>query len=252
MTKGSAFKHTAVSQQGLIMQATIGLPSSLTGGPVFYGRWASVPSPLRSAKVPVVVFMHGSSGLSLKAIEDYQRWLAGLGIASVAPDSFALANRLQYQSPVDKDTYEKIHALRASEIEFAMEAVRNTPWVDARRIVLAGTSEGAVSVARYSKPGIAARLLYAWSCEDNYFVQAHRTAVMGQQPVLNVISTKDPFFSAANSWVGMAQPVGNCGGAFASNRAFRLTLVPDAPHTLIQLAPTQEATSAFLKSVLRL
>ena len=42
------------------------------------------------ARVPVVVFMHGSSGLGLKAIGEWQQWLASLGWASLAPDSFAL------------------------------------------------------------------------------------------------------------------------------------------------------------------
>jgi len=62
----------------------------------------------------VVVFLHGSSGLSLKVIAEWQAWLAGSGLASVAPDSFAPPDRLTYTAPIDKDAYEKIHALRQS------------------------------------------------------------------------------------------------------------------------------------------
>jgi hypothetical protein len=58
------------------------------------------------ARVPVVVFLHGSSGLGLKAIGEWQQWLATLGVASIAPDSFALPDRLTYTSPVGKDVYE--------------------------------------------------------------------------------------------------------------------------------------------------
>ena len=82
-------------------------------------------------QVPVVVFLHGSSGLRLKAIGDWQRWLAGQGWASLAPDSFALPGRVTYKSPIDKAAYERIHALRASEIAPALAAVQAQPWADA-------------------------------------------------------------------------------------------------------------------------
>jgi dienelactone hydrolase len=249
--KGSATKHTALSQVGAVTQATIGLPASLTGGRVFYGRWAAIPSVTLNLRVPVVVFLHGSSGVSLKAIEEWQRWLASIGVASVVPDSFALANRLQYQSPVDKGVYEQIHALRSSEITLALQALQNTPWADTRRMVLAGSSEGAVAVARYKGPSFVGRMLFAWSCEDNYYVSSHQTFV-GTAPVLNIISTTDPFFSTSNTWVGLSTPLGHCGSVFASNKNFTLQLVPNAPHTLFHLPAPKQETQAFLKRVMRL
>jgi dienelactone hydrolase len=250
-TKGTATRHTPVSQVGLITQAAIALPASLTGGNVFYGRWATIPSNLRTAKVPVVVFLHGSSGVNLKAIEEWQRWLATLGVASVAPDSFALADRLVYKSPIDKTTYEKIHALRNSEIGFALEALRNTPWADVNRLALAGTSEGAISVARYSGPGFQGRLMYAWSCEDNYYVTRHQTAIPASQPVLNVVSSTDPFFSASNPWVGLSNPVGHCGPVLAQHKSASVVLIPGAPHTLFNLPPARHATQGFIRDVLK-
>lgn len=103
------------------------------------------------------------------------------------------ADRLTYTSPVNKDVYEKIHALRASEIPLALNALGSAAWADTSRMVLAGTSEGGPAVARYNGNEFAGRILYSWSCENNYFVQEHLTALQAQ-PVLNVMSATDMFF----------------------------------------------------------
>jgi hypothetical protein len=61
----------------------------------------------------------------------------------------SLPDRIVYKSPLGKDVYKKIHALRSSEINLALKALGSMPWADMNRLVLAGTSEGATSVARY-------------------------------------------------------------------------------------------------------
>ena len=149
--------------------------------------------------MPVVLFLHGSSGLGLKAIGEWQQWLAAQGIASVAPDSFALPDHVTYKSPIDKASYERIHALRASEIAPALAAIQPAPWADTSKLVLAGTIEGAVPVARYAGREFAARMLFAWSCEPNHFVTEPRNAFEADKPVRNVISSVDPFFSPTNT-----------------------------------------------------
>lgn len=247
--QGTAVVHTPESRAGVVANANVALPAAIAGGAPWFGKWRDLPQ-VGGPRIPVVVFLHGSSGLSLKAIEEWQRWLATRGVASVAPDSFALPGRATYKSPVDKDFYERIHALRESEIALALGAVRATAWADPARIVLAGTSEGATAVARYGGDGVAARIIYSWSCEDNYFVAGHRTAALPGQPVLNVISATDPFFSPANGWLGNPAPKGHCGTALAGNPRAVVLLVPDAPHTLINLPAARAATAGFLDTVL--
>ena len=78
--------------------------------------------------------------------------------------------------------------------------------VDSVRAV--GTN--ALRVARNADSAFAARLIYSWSCEDNYFVEAHATQVVADQPVMNVISSVDPFFSPSNGWLGNPAARGNC------------------------------------------
>ena len=246
--KGSAWEHTAESGRLALENALLALPAQATGGTVFTGRLTAAPKDTR-AKVPVVLFLHGSSGLGLAAIGEWQAWLAGFGIASIAPDSMALPQRLTYKSPIDKATYEKVHALRASEVGIALAALRTLPWVDPSRVVLAGTSEGGVPVAR--DPGAwAGRMIFSWSCEDNYFVEQHRTATIAE-PVLNVMSATDVFFSPSNAWLGNAQAKGHCGAALKDHKAATIVLIPGAPHTLLNLPQARQAVRAWLLELLK-
>jgi dienelactone hydrolase len=247
--KGTATQHTEASAIGVMQRAAVVLPASATGGALFVGTFANMPKDIKG-RVPIVVFMHGSSGLELKAIGEWQLWLATLGVASIAPDSFALPDRITYKSPIGKDVYEKIHALRASEITLAIQLIKSVPWADTSRLVLAGTSEGGPAVARYEGNEFAGRMLYSWSCENNYFVENHRTALL-TQPVLNVMSSTDVFFSPSNTWLGNAAAKGFCADALKDNKQASIVLIPGAPHTLLNLPATRHATAGFLKDLLK-
>lgn len=249
--KGKAVAHTPASARGVMENAALVLPASATGSGIYAGPLRDAPR-TGGAPVPVVVFLHGSSGLGLKAIGEWQRWLAGLGVASVAPDSFALPHRITYKSPVSKAVYEQVHALRLSEVALALQALRQQPWADTSRLVLAGTSEGAAAVARHDGAGFAGRIIYSWSCEDNYFVQGHRSALPPGQPVLNVMSSTDVYFSPANAWLGNPAAKGHCGDALREHRNASIVLIPGAPHTLLNLPPARHATAGFLRDVLKL
>ncbi|MDO8455880.1 MAG: alpha/beta hydrolase [Burkholderiaceae bacterium] len=243
--KGTAWSHTAESLLGVVQQADVVLPAKATGAGVFAGKFKDIPK-LAGQKVPVVLFLHGSSGLGLKAIGEWQQWLATQGFASMAPNSFALPGHVTYSSPIDKESYERIHALRASEIAPALEALRGQGWADANLIILAGTSEGSVPVARYPGKEFAARMVFSWSCEPNYFVKEPLSAFEMGKPVLNVISATDPFFSKSNSWLGNPAAQGHCAAALKSNPQAAVLLIPDAPHTLLNLPAARAGTAGFL------
>ena len=247
--KGSGWQHTVATLAATVQQADLVIPATATGGAVFIGKFRDAPT-VKTAKVPVVLFLHGSSGLGLKAIGEWQQWLATQGIASAAPDSFALPDHVTYKSPISKADYERIHALRASEIAPMLAALSALPWVDSARIVLAGTSEGSVPVARYRGTEFAARMLFAWSCETNYFVVEPQNAFEATKPVLNVISATDPFFSPSNAWLGNAAAKGHCADALKDVKRASVALIPGAPHTLLNLPAVQDITAGFLKATL--
>lgn len=247
---GTAWVHTPASLAASAQLADVVLPAKATGGAVFTGKLKDAPQ-TSASKVPVVVFMHGSSGLGLKAIGEWQQWLATLGYASVAPNSFSLPDHVTYKSPIDVESYERIHALRASEIAPVLAALKLQPWAEAKQLVLAGTSEGSVPVARYTGTEFAARILFAWSCENNYFVKEPLNAFEAGKPVLNIISAVDPFFSKSNSWLGNANAAGHCAPALKGNAAASVILIPDAPHTLINLNAARNATAGFLAQAVK-
>jgi len=248
--KGDVWVHTRDSLAASVQQADVCLPAAVAGGAVFCGKFKDIPK-VGSKAVPVVLFLHGSSGLGLKAIGEWQQWLAGLGYASVAPDSFSLPGRVTYKSPIDKASYERVHALRSSEIGPMLAALKAQGWADSAQLVLAGTSEGSVPVARHAGNEFAARMLYAWSCESNYFVQEPRNAFESGKPVLNVISSTDPFFSRSNSWLGNAEAKGHCGAVLKDNARAAVLLVPDAPHTLLNMPAARSATAGFLSQAVK-
>jgi dienelactone hydrolase len=240
-----AWIHSAESLKAVAQHAQIALPAKVTGKDIFTGLLKNAPA-TSGAKVPVIVFMHGSSGLSLPAIAQWQLWLAKQGYASIAPDSFALAGRLTYKSPVDLVTYERVHDMRMAEIAPTVAALQSQPWADTQRLVLAGTSEGSVPVARHDGQGFAAKIMYAWSCEKNYFVTEAKSNFNVKKPVLNVISSVDPFFSKTNTWLGNDAALGHCGAALKGNAQASVVLIPDAPHTLFMMPAAQHATAGFL------
>jgi dienelactone hydrolase len=245
--KGSAWVHTADSRSAVVANAQVALPAAVTGSAPYLGKLSAAPKDAR-AKAPVVLFMHGSSGLGLAAIGEWQAWLASQGIASIAPDSMGLPDRINYKSPIDKARYEQVHALRLSEVDIALAALQTLPWADTTRVVLAGTSEGGVPVARHTGR-FAGRMIFSWSCEDNYFVEAPRTAAIAE-PVLNVISSVDPFFSPSNTWLGNPAGQGHCGAALKTHKAATIVLVPGAPHTLLNLPQPRQVVKAWLGDLL--
>lgn len=247
-TKGTDLEPSPDNLARTWAKANLVLPGALFGGQRWEGRAEDAPDVIGIA--PLVIVMHGSSGVA-PAVKDYQIWLADeLGLASVAPDSLAIPDRLTYTSPVDVALYERVHALRLAELDYALKASRDWSWVDRLRIVLAGTSEGAVAVGRYAGKEAAARLIYSWSCERNYFVTAPRLEIGPKEPILNVIAARDPYFSAANPWNKDYVVTGSCAAALKDDPKAEVMVIDADLHTILNRPEVRERTAQFLRGVL--
>jgi dienelactone hydrolase len=226
------------------------LPAGAAGAEPWRGSYGEVPKTV-SGRWPLAIVMHGSSGIA-PFITEYQLWLASLGIASLAPDSMAIPGRLTYKSPIPVEIYEQVHALRAAELEQAAGAARGLAWVDAGRIVFIGTSEGSVPVARSADPQTAGRILYAWSCERNYFVTEPRTAIPAATPVLNAIAAGDPYFAAGNPWNAAYPVTGSCAQALRGYKSAAVYIPLTDKHTIVNDADVRGVAGLFLRRVLAL
>ncbi|WP_315753970.1 MULTISPECIES: hypothetical protein [unclassified Bradyrhizobium] len=247
-TRGTVLEPSSANLALTWSLAHVVLPAALVGGRRWEGHAEDAPDVIGIA--PLVIVMHGSSGVA-PAVKEFQAWLADeLGVASVAPDSLAIPDRLTYASPVDVATYEHVHALRLAELENALKASRDWSWVDRLRIVLAGTSEGSVAVGRYAGKDVAARLIYSWSCEDNYFVTAPRLGIGPKEPVLNAISARDPYFSAANPWNKDRALTGSCAAALKDDAKAEVMVIDADVHTILNRPEVRERSARFLRGVL--
>ncbi len=247
---GTAKAHTRQSLEDGWNQGLLVLPPA-AGEDVYTGTPAAAP--LRKAAFPAMLFMHGSSGIT-EQIRIFADWLArSLGLAVVVPDSMQLPERMTYTSPIAREDYEIIHALRRAELENAVEQLARQPWFNGQAI-LAGTSEGGVCVARFNGRNLplreAGRILFSWSCEDNYHVRHHETDIPDSLPVLNVMSASDKFFSQANSFLDNPEALGHAARTLAGNSEAAIVLIPGAPHTLLNLPQTRGAVKAFIERAL--
>lgn len=247
---GSVRKHTAATLAATWENAYVVIPQD--GNAPQIGLVKDLKAV--EGKYPLVVFSHGSSGVNAQ-IKLFAYWLAdSLRVATVVPDSMQTADRLTYSSPVPAKDYEAIHSMRLEELKYAMAHLNELNWFDGRAFV-AGTSEGGVSAARYKAEGSEVKekgkMIFSWSCEDNYHVESHKTQICDCLPVLNVMSAVDKFFSQANSYLDNPNALGHAGKVLANNPNAQIVLIPSAPHTLINLKQTRDAVSAFITRVLR-
>ncbi len=245
---GSVFEHTPETLAKTWDEALLILPQAKGATPC-----VTAPSVAKAAgKYPVVLFSHGSSGIT-PAIREFATWLASdLGVATVIPDSTKTEDRLAYSSPVARDAYEKIHAMRLAELVYASLQLKSAAWFNGNYVV-AGTSEGGVAAARFSPDSEAVsekgKIIFSWSCEPNYFVEAPGNVFGKNEPVLSVMSLNDKYFGRGNSYLDNPKAYGYPHEALKDNPAAALVLIPEAPHTLLNLVQTHGAVAAFLSRV---
>lgn len=181
-------------------QAAVFLPP-LGMGEVLVTRMGSNDMAARLAalragtKLPVVLYMHGCTGIGNEAL---LRKIAAGGFAVIAPDSFARAWRPLQCSPA---TFEGgynvfIYDFRLAEVAYALDQMWASPWADSNRLVLVGSSEGAVAAALYRGDEFAARVIAQWTCSGAPHVAG--LAWGGGEPVLALLGARDPWYLASS------------------------------------------------------
>jgi len=156
--------------------------------------FTKTPSSIKTDKVyPVVIYLHGCSGITQ---HDYYwaKYISSLGFVVIQPDSFARPNRKMMCNPntntVDRKL-SKAFIFRQQEIGYALEQVKQSPWVDKNNIFLMGHSEGGVSAALSKNNEFKGVIISGWTCTHTVLggIQSDKTI-----PVLAMAWTNDVWF----------------------------------------------------------
>ncbi len=199
----------------LIKDDTLGVISGRMGNPAI--AWSMSKLEENRAKRPVVVYLHGCTGLYWNEGPSLFRDLAERGYVVVAPDSFARNYRPQQCGAQNRWTA----AARFAEIRFAREQLRKLGWADQRYIFLAGGSEGGYYAGAYGGGDFKGRIIMSAPCWVGAGDMSNTLAVW---------SRRDPWMRGTN-----------CA------RADRKVVLDSAEHNVLLLEETADAVRSFLQ-----
>jgi len=198
--------------------------------------------------VPVAIYLHGCDGFWFGS--DYRMdWLASQGYVTIAPNSFARSFYPESCNVVSRTgwQYKPIISMRQFDTGYALEQVRQFPWVDTQNIVLYGFSEGAVISANFNstnpKHQVSARVLEGWSCVSIPWEEYQGMHVPESEPVLTLIADRDPWLQGDPLTVSCADFISQTNGS----QSVTVDYEPlRNSHTLLEDAAIQEIVLNFL------
>jgi hypothetical protein len=184
---------------------------------------------------PVILFMHGCNGARRpKAFLD-------LGAIVVEPNSFWQGERCT----LNVAETAKLLSERMKDLADATKQITAAPWVDQKRLVLAGFDQGGIAAALYEGPEFRARIVIAWPCQLRPTgPSGPETGVRGKGPVLSIQSRNNTLYER----LGVE---GHCGPELSGRPGSRSVLISGNPHEIMDHPTTREAIAAFVPEVIR-
>lgn len=130
--------------------------------------------PAPGARMPVVVMLHGGSGLDRDqsaALQKWAAWLSERGVASVIVDSYGGRGLSRFSSRTDLLSFVRMLRERADDVVRTVAWLAGEPWADTGRIALLGQSQGAsaASIAALERGVRLPQILFYPGCDVRYF-----------------------------------------------------------------------------------
>lgn len=149
------------------------LPSSLTksGSPETYKpsyKNAVLSSNVKNiiipnVKVPAAIYMHGCAGIKDEGY-NYKSIMLSQGFAFFMPDSFARPGRAKLCGTGGMN--ERV-AMRHREVSTALKEIRKLPWIDQKKVILMGFSEGGNTTDSWYNDDFSALIVLGSACTNS-------------------------------------------------------------------------------------
>ena len=197
-------------------------------------------------KRPVLIYLHGCTGITHNHDTLWAQEIAKLGFVVVMPDSFARPGRVPDCDPSRKrrsNAFPKAHQYRQEEITYSLEQVRRAAWADQRNIFLMGHSEGGQATARSRHDAWNAQVISGWTCTFEGRPESAGIHSPKHIPALAVAYLDDP-------WRTAGPTRGRCVDQ-AGDRKVEQVDLPGSGHGTFHEDAAREAVFRFLKANLR-
>ncbi len=165
---------------------------SIGENPADWGERVSLEALKPEVKIPAIVYLHSCSGIGGMTYQ-WAQALVKFGVSFFAPDSMRRPGRrpLCY----DAGAHHYRDRMRLEEARFAARELAKQRWIDAKRLILVGFSEGAWGT--YGGPEYTAQILLASDCRYAYGwvkkseARPQRPAAPDDVAVLNIVGAQD-------------------------------------------------------------
>lgn len=196
------------------------------------------------SKHPVLIYMHGCSGITYNHDTQWAREIAGIGFVVIVPDSFSRPGRISDCDITLKrrvNTFPKAHQYRQEEITYAIEQIRGSAWADQKNIFLMGHSEGGQATARSKHDVWKAQIISGWTCTFLGKPELSGIHSPSHIPVLAVAFLNDEWRQIAGVTMG------RCADQAGDRKIEQLDMVGDG-HATYQEEAARTAVLRFLKA----
>lgn len=196
---------------------------------------------------PVVLYLHGCTGMG-RMEKEFGESLAERGYVFIAPDSMARRYRPLQCDPRSQTGGKNLFVFdfRLAEISYALDQLRNEPWVDWDNLFLMGGSEGGVAAALYRGDEFRARVVFQWTCHGAPLVRG--LAEPDRTPILAIVNQGDPWYQPDKT----PNQTGDCGD-FLQRRpgSSSLVLQRQGVHNVLDFPSVRRAIQIFLEQNLK-
>ena len=197
-----------------------------------------------SKPLPVVIYLHGCSGITSHNDIPWAKYISDLGFVVILPDSLARRDRGLSCDPTTAQHFSAtVHARRLEEVAFTIDKVRSAAWANGKNIFLMGHSEGGIATARTAISGFRGAIISGWTCTAPY-PSFDGIFLPLDTPILTMGWDMDPWY-----YGGRYQ--GSCQTKFANRAKPKHLQFSGREHSTSHIPAAKEALATFLKENLQ-